>query len=185
MYVEIVTGEFVLTLKLQVTYAVHVSNASLAGVLANSAYQSSYSLGLHKQPPDGPKQEQCLFWMIYFLEKTLSVRLGRSSIILEHDIEPPSAKHFRTENPHFSAYAYHTVQVAGLAGRIYEQLYSPKALSASDETRTHRALELSQELHGYHAQARNANVCTTSFPIYIDAEYPTNHCFLDHVATLG
>ncbi|KAK9857508.1 hypothetical protein MYU51_021017 [Penicillium brevicompactum] len=149
--------DMTLALTLGVSYAVHVSNASLAGVLANSAYQSSYSLGLHKQPPDGPKQEQCLFWMIYFLEKTLSVRLGRSSIILEHDIETPSAKHFRTENPHFSAYAYHTVQVAGLAGRIYEQLYSPKALSASDETRTHRALELSQELHGYHAQARNAN----------------------------
>ncbi|KAJ5325180.1 uncharacterized protein N7506_008282 [Penicillium brevicompactum] len=149
--------DMTLALTLGVSYAVHVSNASLAGVLANSAYQSSYSLGLHKQPPDGPKQEQCLFWMIYFLEKTLSVRLGRSSIILEHDIETPSAKHFRTENPHFSAYAYHTVQVAGLAGRIHEQLYSPKALSASDETRTHRALELSQELHGYHAQARNAN----------------------------
>lgn len=175
-----------LTLNSQVSYAVHVSNASLAGVLANSAYQSSYSLGLHKQPPDGPKQEQFLFWMIYFLEKTLSIRLGRSSIILDHDIESPSAESFRTGDSQFSAYAYHTVQVAGLAGRIYEQLYSPKALSASGETRTHQALELSQELHGYHAQARNANVCNASDCFHFSLHnISTNHCLLVNVATLG
>ncbi|CAG8341143.1 unnamed protein product [Penicillium salamii] len=151
--------EMTLALTLGVTYAIHVSNASLAGVLANSAYQCSYSLGLHKHSNTSGemKQGQFLFWVIYFLEKTLSVRLGRSSIIQDQDIEQPSAERFLTYSSHFSVYAYQMVQLAGLAGRIYEQLYSPKALSTSADTRTHRALELSQELHTYHAEARNAN----------------------------
>ncbi|CAG7919472.1 unnamed protein product [Penicillium olsonii] len=147
-----------LALTLGAAYAVNASNTSLAGVLVNSAYQCSYSLELHKPSTTGELgKEQHLFYMIYFLEKMLSVRLGRSSIILEQDIEIPSAAQFQRSNSHFSVYTYQCVQLAGLAGRIYEQLYSPKALSASDEVRTHRTLELSQELHTYHAEAHNAN----------------------------
>jgi len=105
-------------------------------------------------------QKQFLFCAIYFFEKTLSVRLGRSSIILDRDIEDPLPKDLQSSSPHVNAYAYQLMRLAGLAGRIYEQLYSPKALGASEDVRTHRALELSQELHEYHAEARDANVCS-------------------------
>ncbi|CAI7599131.1 unnamed protein product [Penicillium viridicatum] len=58
---------------------------------------------------------------------------------------------------HAICYAYQTVKLAGLAGRVYEQLYSADALRVTEDTRTHRALELSQELHGYCAEARDTN----------------------------
>ncbi|CAG8893549.1 unnamed protein product [Penicillium egyptiacum] len=153
--------DMTLALVLGVIYAIHVCNPSLAGVLANAAYQCSYSLGFHERLNgfDEPKQKQFLFWMIYFFEKTLSVRLGRSSFILDRDIESPLPEDLQTPNPHVTAYAYQIVRLAGLAGSIYEQLYSPKALGASGDVRTHRALELSMKLHEYHAEARDANVC--------------------------
>ncbi|KAJ5518090.1 hypothetical protein N7453_000512, partial [Penicillium expansum] len=148
-----------LALGLGVTYAIHVSNPTLAGVLANAAYQCCYSLGFHKRlnTSDEPNQKHFLFWMIYFFEKTLSVRLGRSSIISDRDIDMPSSKDLQTTNTYVMAYFYQLVKLAGLAGRIYEQLYSSNALGASEDVRIHRALELSQELHGYHAEARDAN----------------------------
>lgn len=157
-----------LTSNLKVTYAIHVCNPSLAGILAKAAYQSSYSLGFHKRLDASEEQSQkrSLFWMIYFFEKTLSVRLGRSSIILDHEIEDLLPEDLQTYNPHVTAYAYQLVKLAGLAGRIYEQLYSPQALGASEDARTHRALELSQELHEYHAEARDANVCPIQSPVH-------------------
>ncbi|KZN93508.1 putative transcriptional regulatory protein [Penicillium chrysogenum] len=151
--------DMTLALVLGVTYAIHVCNPSLAGVLANAAYQCSYSLGFHKRlnGSDKPKQKRCLFWIIYFFEKNLSVRLGRSSFILDRDIEDPLPEDLRTSNAHVTAYAYQLVRLAGLAGSIYEQLYSPQALGASGDVRTRRALELSLKLHKYHAEARDAN----------------------------
>ncbi|KAJ5245222.1 hypothetical protein N7489_005318 [Penicillium chrysogenum] len=151
--------DMTLALVLGVTYAIHVCNPSLAGVLANAAYQCSYSLGFHKRlnGSDKPKQKRCLFWIIYFFEKNLSVRLGRSSFILDRNIEDPLPEDLQTSNAHVTAYAYQLVRLAGLAGSIYEQLYSPQALGASGDVRTRRALELSLKLHKYHAEARDAN----------------------------
>lgn len=69
------------------------------------------------------------------------------------------------------AYFYQLVKLAGLAGRTYEQLYSANALGASENVRIHRALELSQELHENHAEARDENVCSTH-PSFDNLEYP-------------
>ncbi|CAG8000497.1 unnamed protein product [Penicillium nalgiovense] len=127
--------DMTLALVLGVTYAIHVCNPSLAGVLVSAAYQCSYSLGFHRRlnGSDEPKQKQFLFWMIYFFEKSLSVRLGRSSFILDRDIEDPLPEDLQTLNPHVTAYVYQLVRLAGLAGSIYEELYSPQALGASED----------------------------------------------------
>lgn len=74
------------------------------------------------------------------------------------------------------------VNLASLAGRIYEQLYSADALRVAEDTRTHRALELSQELHGYCAEARDTNVCPPIL-VYFWRETLTNE--FNNVATLG
>lgn len=66
---------------------------------------------------------------------------------------------------HAIRYAYQIVKLASLAGRIYDQLYSADALRTAEDTRTHRALELSQELHGYCAEARDTNVCLPKSPL--------------------
>ncbi|KAK1147948.1 hypothetical protein N8T08_000464 [Aspergillus melleus] len=53
-----------------------------------------------------------------------------------------------TANESAMEYFGHTVRLAGLAGRIYEQLYCATALSLPTNTRQARVTELSQELHG-------------------------------------
>lgn len=157
-------------------YAIQVSHPSLAGALIHAAYQCSYTLGFHKSTNalSEPQKEQFLFWAIYFFEKTTSVRLVRSSIIRDCDIEDPSPHDLQSKNPYFTAYMYSTVKVAGLTGRIYEELYSPKGLGAPDDIRTHRTLELSQELHEHHSKARDVNVCLAP-PLGLRHRISTDH----------
>lgn len=71
---------------------------------------------------------------------------------------------------HAICYVQQMVMLAGLAGRIYEQLYSADALRVTEDTRTHRALELSQELHGYCAEAHDTNVCP---PVFVHYQWET------------
>ncbi|KAJ5766210.1 uncharacterized protein N7511_003826 [Penicillium nucicola] len=155
--------DMVLALVLGIFYALNVSNTSLACVLVGAAYQCSYSLGFHTrsntsdEPLHESDQERLLFWAVYFSEKTLSLRLGRSSIINSCDITILSMEGLKAPKSHTICYAYQMVKLASLSGRIYEQLYSADALRSSEDMRTHRALELSQELHGYCAEARDAN----------------------------
>ncbi|OQD65884.1 hypothetical protein PENPOL_c005G07269 [Penicillium polonicum] len=155
--------EMVLALILGIVYAINVSNTSLAWVLVGTAYQCSHSLGFHTHLDSSdnsshePDRKRLLFWAVYFFEKNLSVRLGRSSIITNCDITVLSLEGREMSECHAICYAYQTVKLAGLAGRVYEQLYSADALRVTEDTRTHRALELSQELHGYCAEARDTN----------------------------
>ncbi|KAJ5197022.1 hypothetical protein N7449_007501 [Penicillium cf. viridicatum] len=155
--------DMVLALILGIVYAINVSNTSLAWVLVGTAYQCSHSLGFHTHSDSSddssyePDRKRLLFWAVYCFEKNLSVRLGRSSIITNCDITVLSLEGLKMSECHAICYAYQTVKLAGLAGRIYEQLYSAEALRVTEDTRTHRALELSQELHGYCAEARDTN----------------------------
>ncbi|KAJ5355961.1 hypothetical protein N7517_010570 [Penicillium concentricum] len=155
--------DMVLALILGIFYAIDVSNTSLAWVLVGAAYQCSHSLGLHARSDCSdefsyePERKRLLLWGIYFFEKTLSVRLGRSSTIANCDITVLSLEGLKMSDSHGICYAHQTVKLAGLAGRIYEQLYSAHALHIAEDTRIHRALELSQELHEYCAEARDTN----------------------------
>ncbi|CAI7608092.1 unnamed protein product [Penicillium crustosum] len=76
---------------------------------------------------------------------------------MNYDITALSLEGLGMPECHEICYAYQMVNLAGLAGRIYEQLYSADALHVTEDTRTHRALELSQELHGYCAEAHDTN----------------------------
>ncbi|KAJ5685628.1 hypothetical protein N7536_008247 [Penicillium majusculum] len=155
--------EMVLALILGIVYAINISNTSLAWVLVGTAYQCSHSLGFHTHLDSSDDsshksdRKRLLFWAVYFFEKNLSVRLGRSSIITNCDITALSLEGLEMPESHAICYAYQIVNLAGLAGRIYEQLYSADALRVTEDTRTRRALELSQELYRYCAEARDTN----------------------------
>lgn len=153
-----------------------------------TAYQCSHSLGFHTHSDSSDDsshesdRKRLLFWAVYFFEKNLSVRLGRSSIITNCDITVLSLEGLGMSECHAICYAYQMVNLASLAGRIYEQLYSADALRVAEDTRTHRALELSQELHGYCAEARDTNVCPPIL-VYFWRETLTDE--FNNVATLG
>ncbi|KAK4869625.1 hypothetical protein LT330_006007 [Penicillium expansum] len=122
--------DMVLALILGIVYAVGVSNTSLARVLVGTAYQCSHSLGFHTHSES-------------------SDELSHEAVLSLEGLEMSEC--------HAICYVQQMVMLAGLAGRIYEQLYSADALRVTEDTRTHRALELSQELHGYCAEAHDTN----------------------------
>lgn len=110
--------------------------------------------------PPSPEQTQrlVLFWAVYFLEKTLCLRLGRSSTIPDCDITVPWPGDIQVAGSNALQYFHHQVKIAGLAGNIYEQLYSGKALQLPGETRTTRALELAELLDRHGVGSHEATV---------------------------
>jgi hypothetical protein len=129
-----------------------------------AAYRCSHSLGYNTSPNSSdeitnqPDQKQLLFWAIFVLEKSLSIRLGRSSSIPDYNSTALSSESLQASSCHAIIYVDQSAKLASLTSRIYEQLYSGDALLLPEAGRTHRALELSQELHGYCAEARATNV---------------------------
>lgn len=154
-------------------YAIDISNPSLAWTLVTAAFQCSHTLGFHtcsnvpSELPYEPDQKQLLFWGVYFVEKSLCLRLGRSSTIPDCDITALWPEGRQMSDSHAITYVYQLVKLAGLAGRIYEQLYSAAALHSPLDTRVCQVLELSQELHGYCAEAHNTNVCSPQLLTHI------------------
>ncbi|PKS12634.1 hypothetical protein jhhlp_000842 [Lomentospora prolificans] len=150
------TYDMTLALALGAIYAVDVSKPSLAWVFVSAAYQASYTLGCHTRAQgadergDAPNPHGLLFWIIYFLEKTLCLRLGRCSAIPDYEITVPLPGTTPAMN-----YCRNAVRLASLAGKIYEKLYSAHSLALSDELRRQRTVELSGELHSIQEQSRS------------------------------
>lgn len=161
-----------LTCHEQTIYAVDISKPALAWVYVTAAQQASYLLGFHTrlEGADGsgaPNKMGLLFWAIYFLEKTLCLRLGRCSTILDIEITVPLPGGSPTSNDPSMGYFHQLVRLASLAGRTYERLYSAHALAQPNEARQQRVVELSQELQDISTKLGNAVV---SYP-----GYPWNH----------
>jgi hypothetical protein len=81
-----------------------------------------------------------MFWFTYILDKSLSLRLGHSSILQDFDItlELPELSSDSQMSMWDTMY-HHWVKVGYFQGRIYEELYSPRALSGSESDRTRKA----------------------------------------------
>ncbi|KAE8159234.1 hypothetical protein BDV40DRAFT_273732 [Aspergillus tamarii] len=147
--------EMVLALVLGVFYALDSSRTHLAWTLITAAHQCSYSLGYHTHPDNSNEplnsrsQTGLLFWTVYYLEKTLCLRIGRSSTITDSDITISRPKRPPESNSYHLDYINLQLKLASLAARIYELLFSAGASRISRNERTQRALELYHELHGY------------------------------------
>ncbi|EEY23477.1 fungal specific transcription factor domain-containing protein [Verticillium alfalfae VaMs.102] len=128
---------------------------SLAWDLIVAAREISHSLGYHKRQrgTDGGSQEPnhagLLFWLIYFFEKTLSLRLGRASTISEVDVTVPPPGSGNTSCP-VQSYCYIQVRMARLAGMIYTDLYSAQSLLLDSETRRASMESLSRHAREIH-----------------------------------
>lgn len=110
------------------------------------------TLGLHQvhsMKDDSPQKKadkSLLFWCTYMLDKGLSLRLGRASILQDYDISLPHIV------PETRAATYPGNEVmtlwikhAQIQGRIYERLYSPGALRQSETYRAEQVGILTSE----------------------------------------
>jgi hypothetical protein len=99
------------------------------------------TLGYHRARPvrDGEHElrsaQTRLFWVVYRMEKGLSLRLARPSNIHDSEITLPPDPN----EPRF-------VKQARIQGRVYAQLYSPTGLARHDKERGEVAERLAVEL---------------------------------------
>lgn len=88
-----------------------------------------------------------LFWMVFLLEKSLSLRLGRSSNFRDAEITIPFPSDPNTRR---------CSQTSRIQGKIYDQLFSPVGLAAFDIERGETARALASELRGIIEETRTA-----------------------------
>lgn len=97
---------------------------------------------------DGAREARVnLFWMVFLLEKSLSLRLNRSSNFRDADITTPFPSNVTTRR---------CAQTSRIQGRIYDQLYSPAGLAGFDVARGEMARALASELRGIIEETRIA-----------------------------
>ncbi|KAI0428421.1 fungal-specific transcription factor domain-containing protein [Xylaria sp. FL1042] len=137
------TTEAVATLTFGASYAIESSKATLAWTYISSAANLCQTLGFHRLTTSGqndsPLQDSraTLFWLVFLLEKSLSLRLGRPSNMRDAEVTTPLPS-----EPSIRRCA----QTSMIQGKIYDQLYSPAGLARSDMERGAMAQTLASEL---------------------------------------
>jgi len=102
------------------------------------------------------------------MDKNLSLRLGRASILQDWDIStprplpPPEKGH--PDGQKWLDTNYYWIQVAEIQGQVYEHLYSPGAFAKSNEERAQWAKNTAARLQEYHeARERSIGPYTGNF----------------------
>ncbi|KAF5658365.1 C6 transcription factor [Fusarium heterosporum] len=146
------TSNMISALLLGAFYAIEISKPSLAWTLSSKASELCQTLGYHRistmkndKPLDAQKKK-FLFWNVYYIDKSLSLRLGRASTIQDWDVTVPLPSPESTDSTPLSAFISLWVATARCQGHIYELLYSPGSMNQPDDTRRYRAQKLVADL---------------------------------------
>lgn len=149
--------ENILALLLAAAYAVELCKPSLCWILNSTAAGLAQHLGYHRissMKNDSAEERSAkvhVFWFIYLLDKTLSLRLGRASVIQDWDMSLPYPNTeedpvLRTSGKGAQMQVY-WIKLAQIQGHTYEQLFSPAAFLKSDEERIRSATELVEAIN--------------------------------------
>ncbi|KAI0465699.1 hypothetical protein F4859DRAFT_349595 [Xylaria cf. heliscus] len=145
------TAENIEALLMGACFCIDESRASVAWILVSRAAHMCRTLGYHQihsmkdDMPQTKADKSLLFWCTYMLDKALSLRLGRASVLQDYDISLPHV------TPDVKA-AYPGkevmtlwIQHARVLGRIYERLYSPGALRQPEAARIEQVAVLAAD----------------------------------------
>ncbi|KAI0801645.1 fungal-specific transcription factor domain protein [Xylaria sp. FL0064] len=145
------TAENIEALLMGACFCIDESRASLAWILVSRAAHMCRTLGYHQihtmkdDMPQTKADKSLLFWCTYMLDKALSLRLGRASVLQDYDISlphvTPDAKAAYPGKEVMTLWIQH----ARVLGRIYERLYSPGALRQPDTVRIEQVGVLAAE----------------------------------------
>lgn len=151
------TYENILALLLGAAYAIEMCKPSLCWVMISNAAGLCQSLGYHRiqTMKDDNEDERMakvhVFWFIYLMDKTLSLRLGRASLIQDWDMSLPypTLENETTpfggllqDGPKGTDMLLYWIRVGQIQGKTYEKLFSPAAFLRPQEERAHIAAEL-------------------------------------------
>jgi hypothetical protein len=155
------TYENILALMLSSSFAMEMCKPSLCWVLNSNAAGMCQYLGYHRiqTMKDDTEEDRMakihVFWHIYLMDKSLSLRLGRASIIQDWDMSLPypvlDTKRMSLALPMSSSVGTRMllfwIKVAQIQGKVYEQLFSPAAFLKPTDERAEIAAQLVEALN--------------------------------------
>lgn len=178
------TYENVLAVLLGAAQAIEMCKPSLCWTMCSTAAHLAQNLGYHRieTMKDDTESERNakihVFWFIYMMDKTLSLRLGRASIIQDWDMSLPypniDADHARFGSLVQQGYKgtnmlLYWIKTAQVQSKAYEKLFSPAGISRPLEERAQTATELVDALN--QAWSDRGEVSALAFqPTYYDAD---------------
>ncbi|KAK7425531.1 hypothetical protein QQZ08_007972 [Neonectria magnoliae] len=157
------SSDMIVALLFGAFHAIELSRPSLSWTLSSKASELCQTLGYHRlasMKNDTKKDvdhHTFLFWNVYFVDKSLSLRLGRASTIPDWDVAVPFPS---MEDPgHGGIWPFFVLWIgaAKCQGNIYELLYSPDSISQPDHVRQARVQALVTELHGLEKMTRETH----------------------------
>ncbi|RMZ70077.1 C6 transcription factor [Pyrenophora seminiperda CCB06] len=162
--------ENILALVFGAAQAIELGKASLCWIMTSCAASLCQNLGFHRintMVNDTPAERHSkiqIFWMIYMFDKTLSLRLGRSSVLQDWDISLPFLVPSEPgdKNPEGNHLLSYWIKVARVQGSTYEKLFCPAAFLRSTEERTQTAIELVQAMNQAWYERGDASVLKLS-----------------------
>ncbi|CAG9975527.1 unnamed protein product [Clonostachys byssicola] len=153
-------------------YCIETSQTSLAWQLSAGAAQMCQTLGWHRLPSHSDSsvdRKLPLFWFTYLLDKGLALRLGRISVLQDHEITlrrqfnsagvPREWQNLMTQWIHHSE----------IVGKVYQDLYSPATSTKPMPERTKLAefllARLKETMDASTASAGEARAATGGQPL--------------------
>lgn len=139
---------------------------AICSVLTTAAVQISQTLGFNKiqsmknDTASVRNQKIWAFWVLYMMDKSLSLRFGRSSLIQDSDISVPEPELMVANQPTVVRLMAKWVKVSRIQGRVYDQLYSQSGLSEPSSVRASRANALASEIKSLIAANNDRQVST-------------------------
>jgi hypothetical protein len=145
---------------------------ALCWTIVSTGARLCQSLGYHREaevardPPELADAKRHVFWMLYMIDKIMSLNLGRASSFPDYDIDVE----IFVLNRDLSFCAWDTVLVAfielcKLQGQMYDELYSARARRQSPEIRSRIIDERASSLFAWHVGLKR--VKSTSYIVTV------------------
>ncbi|KAI9692037.1 MAG: hypothetical protein M1820_009572 [Bogoriella megaspora] len=138
----------------QAQYCMEIAQASLCKKIVVHGCMMVQTLGWHRSSSmknDSEslrRQKNVIFWMLYIIDKNLSLRLGQASLIQDYDIDLPLPRGDQSGSLASPSRVTLWADTARVMGLVYQQLYSPGALKETDAARFRAVQQLLQEVEG-------------------------------------
>ncbi|PLB50051.1 hypothetical protein P170DRAFT_445447 [Aspergillus steynii IBT 23096] len=157
------TSSTVLALTFGAFHFVELSKPSMSWTFSSKASEICQTLGYHRDvsmkfdSQETIQYKLFLFWGVYFLDKSLSLRLGRASTIPDGDITIPRPSANNCNQAPVMAYFPLWIESARCQGNIYAMLYSPSSLAQPDKVRHDRVQILVDDLRALEKATRETH----------------------------
>ncbi|KAL2819148.1 hypothetical protein BJX63DRAFT_382501 [Aspergillus granulosus] len=172
--------ENVLSLLLAVIKAQDEANVLLSTTLISAAARHCIMLGYHRaatyrdQRLNMAQNMSKIFWTVYFVDKNMSLLLGRASCIQDYDIDVPHPTcskdpALRPWDEGFVAW----LTLGRLQGQIYDRVYSAAALRLPQEVRNQNIQALAEELHQWRPRMDAIDWSHVNVPHLLQLSKPT------------